>query len=105
VASRDAASGWETFELVVVKGDSVALRSKANNQYIGIGDDGRNLLVANSSEIGSSQTFTIVNCGIGKVAFIAVNGKYVCAENAGKGELAASRSKAAGWETFDLIWQ
>jgi hypothetical protein len=104
-ATRDAAAGWETFELVVVNGDNVALKSKANNQFVSIGNDGKNLLVANHAEVGPTETFRIVHRGIGKIALIAANGQYVCAENAGKGELVANRAKAAGWETFDLVWK
>ena len=44
IANRDAAAGWETFELVVINGDNVALKSKTNNLYISIGDDGKNIL-------------------------------------------------------------
>ncbi|CAF1369449.1 unnamed protein product [Adineta ricciae] len=31
------------------------------------------------------------------------NGKFVCAENGGKGSLIANRDSASGWETFDMI--
>lgn len=105
IANRDGAAGWETFELVVVKGDKVALKSKANGQYISAGNEGKDPLAANRTEIGPGETFRIINRGIGKVALMAVNGKYVCAENGGKGELIANRSKIAGWETFDFVWK
>ncbi|CAF5002896.1 unnamed protein product, partial [Rotaria sp. Silwood1] len=47
----------------------------------------------------------MIDRGNGKVAFIAVNGNYVCAEDFGNGALIANRNSVDNWETFDLVPQ
>jgi hypothetical protein len=74
-----------------------ALRSKANNQYVG----GSPLI---ASLPGATEGFTIVDAGGGLVALKSSStGKYVCAENAGASPLVADRVAIGGWEQFTLV--
>ncbi len=38
-----------------------------------------------------------------KIALKACNGKYVCAENAGKAAFIANRENVGAWETFKVV--
>jgi hypothetical protein len=87
VANRGSIGDWETFEIVFVAENKVALKVH-NGQYIGVDHKKLSLgwgghwewypLVANRAAIGSSETFTLERTN-GKVALKAYNGKYVCA--------------------------
>lgn len=100
IANRQKAGEWETFDLIVLHGDTVALKSHANGRYI-CAENGA--LIANRLEIGAHETFRMTNLGTGKIALTAANGKFVCAENNGNADLIANRSAIGAWETFDLI--
>ncbi|CAF3612941.1 unnamed protein product [Rotaria sp. Silwood1] len=103
VANRDCASGWETFDLIILNENNVALKSHANGQYVCAENGGNSPLIANRASISSWETFQMIDRGNGKVAFIAVNGNYVCAEDFGNGALIANRNSVDNWETFDLV--
>ncbi|CAF2033691.1 unnamed protein product [Rotaria magnacalcarata] len=105
IANRDTVSGWETFDLIILDGNNVALKSHANGKYVCAENSGDGPLIANRSQVSSWETFTLVNRGDGKVALVAVNGKYVCADNFGNSELVANRTSVDSWETFDLVPQ
>ncbi|CAF2504829.1 unnamed protein product [Rotaria sp. Silwood2] len=105
IANRDAASSWETFELISLDGNNVALKSHANGKYICAENAGNGPLIANRSQISSWETFRFIDRGNGKVALVAVNGKYVCADNFGNSALVANRTNVDSWETFDLVQQ
>ncbi|CAM4830302.1 unnamed protein product [Rotaria magnacalcarata] len=98
-------SANETFDLIILDGNNVALKSHANGKYVCAENSGDGPLIANRSQVSSWETFTLVNRGDGKVAFVAVNGKYVCADNFGNSELVANRTSVDSWETFDLVPQ
>ncbi|CAF2504814.1 unnamed protein product [Rotaria sp. Silwood2] len=105
IANRDAASSWETFELISLDGNNVALKSRANGKYVCAENAGDGPLIANRSQVSSWETFRLIDRGNGKVALIAVNGKYVCADDFGNSELIANRTSVDSWETFDLTQQ
>ncbi|CAF1385449.1 unnamed protein product, partial [Rotaria sordida] len=105
VANRDCASGWETFDLIILNRNNVALKSHANGQYVCAENGGNSPLIANRASISSWETFQMIDRGNGKVAFIAVNGNYVCADNFGNSALIANRNSVDSWETFDLVPQ
>ncbi|CAF2032460.1 unnamed protein product [Rotaria magnacalcarata] len=103
IANHDTVSGWETFDLIILDGNNVALKSHANGKYVCAENSGDGPLIANRSQVSSWETFTFVNRGDGKVALVAVNGKYVCADNFGNSELVANRTSVDSWEAFDLV--
>jgi hypothetical protein len=74
----------------------VALRSRANNRFVG----GSPLL---ASLPGATETFTVVDAGGGHVALkSSATGRYVCAESAGAAPLVADRDAIGTWEQFTL---
>ncbi|WP_214102631.1 hypothetical protein [Acrocarpospora catenulata] len=80
----------------------VALRSRANNQYVTANNGAA--LIAGSGSIGTAQQFERVNLGNGNIALRArSNNQYVCAEAAGAQPLIANRAAIGPWETFALI--
>ena len=58
---------------------------------------------AGSSWASSTARFSTIGTTNPIALQAAVNGKYVCAENAGQSPLIANRDVALGWETFKLI--
>ncbi|MEO3860167.1 hypothetical protein [Acrocarpospora sp. B8E8] len=83
-------------------GNIVALRSRANNQYVTAANGVA--LIANSTTVGTGQRFERVDLGGGNIALKAqVNNQFVAAENAGAAPLIANRPSAGSWETFALV--
>ncbi|GAA0986885.1 hypothetical protein GCM10009555_065190 [Acrocarpospora macrocephala] len=83
-------------------GNIVALRSRANNQYVTAANGVA--LIANSTTVGTGQKFERVDLGGGNIALKAqVNNQFVAAENAGAAPLIANRPSAGAWETFALV--
>jgi hypothetical protein len=81
VANRGAIGDWETFELIFVDENKVALKAH-NEQYVGVDYIDflflkRNPLVANRDTISQKETFTLERLN-DKIALKAHNGKYVC---------------------------
>jgi hypothetical protein len=87
VANRGSIGDWETFEIIFVAENKVALKVH-NGQYIGVDHKKVSLgwggrwewypLVANRAAVGPSETFTLERMN-GQVALKANNGKYICA--------------------------
>ena len=101
VANRDARGPWESFNVVYLGGDRVALRA-SNGQYVSAtGPNG--LLLANRDCIGPTETFLLIRGRENRIALKASNGKFVCAEGGGGRELIANRDVAAEWEGFYLL--
>ena len=103
IANCNAISTWETFDLIILNGDNVALKSHANKLYVSAKNAGNSPLIANRTEVSSSATFRMIDLGNEKVAFIAVNEKYVCADYFGMSALIANRTNVSGWKVFDRI--
>ena len=101
IANRNWALQWETFGLVDLGNNNVALRA-VNGKYVCAENAGQLPLIANRDAIGPWETFKLIDLGNNNVALRAVNGKYVCAENAGQSPLIANRDGVLGWETFGL---
>ncbi|MCE3277840.1 MAG: Fascin domain [Bacteroidetes bacterium] len=72
----------------------------ANNQYVSV-DSQTNLLTANKS-ISEAEVFELTATMNG-TALKASNGKFVSADLAGNGNLAAKSDNANGWEIFQII--
>ncbi|CAF5027605.1 unnamed protein product, partial [Rotaria sp. Silwood1] len=65
VANRDCASGWETFDLIILNENNVALKSHANGQYVCAENGGNSPLIANRASISSWETFQMIDRGNG----------------------------------------
>ena len=82
----------------------IALRSRANNQFVSARDAGTAALLAAAATVGSWEQFDQIDLGGGAIALRArINGRYVCADNAGAAPLIANRSAVGPWETFQLV--
>ena len=91
---RDAAATTEV----------VALRAKANNQYVAAENAGKSSLIANRTAVRSWETFDLVHVNSTDVYLRAhANRKFVCAEAAGASPLISNRVVPGLWETFQLI--
>jgi hypothetical protein len=102
IANRDGIGSWETFGLIDLGNNKVALLA-VNGKYVCAENGGNLPLIANRNGIGSWETFDLINLGNNNIALKAVNGKYVCAENGGNLPLIANRNGIGSWETFGLI--
>lgn len=104
IASATAIGANERFDLVDLGSGNVALRSRANNQYVCAENAGANPLVANRAAVGPWETFARVNNSDGTISLRAtVNSKYVVAENGGAAALVANRDAIGPWEKFWLV--
>lgn len=103
VANRDSAAQWETFELVELGADQVALRALANGRYVSVDETG--LLTASAADIGAAETFR--RCTQGSGAGFALhslsNDAFVRADPAGRAPLAAVSTRVGEAECFQAI--
>jgi hypothetical protein len=111
------AAKWETFQLLRAddstlefpNGAHVHLRA-ASGHYIGVNRQGSGKLVARSSVPGEHETFTlIISKHEGSVlrfgtslGLRAYNGKLLCANGGGGGEVVAQGEDLRPWETFTV---
>jgi fibronectin type 3 domain-containing protein len=85
----------------LIVGNTYALISLANGEYVTAPDGGSSSLIAQSATIGLAQEFQIVDAGGGNIGFLAlVNNLYVTSENNGSSPLIANRTGVGSWETF-----
>ncbi|GLY95302.1 PQQ-dependent sugar dehydrogenase [Actinoplanes sp. NBRC 103695] len=104
IANRATAGATERFDVVDLGGGGIALRSRANSQFVCADNSGADPLIANRPAAGSWETFTLIRNADGSESLRAtVNGKYVTAENAGAQPLVANRDTIGPWEKFDLV--
>ena len=101
MANRKLAREWETFEIVKLEGNHVALKA-FNGKFVHAIGGGGGKLKADRNWIKSHETFTLVRRGRNEIALKAHNGKFVCAEGGGGRELLANRGRALEWETFNI---
>jgi hypothetical protein len=59
VANQGEIGPWQTFEICYVDGGHVALKSVANQRFVCAEDGGAKPLVANRTNIGLWETFTL----------------------------------------------
>lgn len=100
-ADRDNAREWETFEIIDLGKEYIALKGY-NGDYVSVSND-KNGVFVNGKEIGKRQSFKLVSLGSNKVALMAYNNNYICAEGGGGGKVVADRKKIGNWETFEFI--
>ncbi|WP_027344156.1 ThuA domain-containing protein [Hamadaea tsunoensis] len=104
IADATSVGTAQKFDLVDLGNGNVALKARANNQYVCAENAGAASLIANRAAIGSWETFGLVHNSNGTVSFRAqANGRYVVAENAGAAALIANRTAIGPWEQFDLV--
>ncbi|GIF76352.1 glycosyl hydrolase family 95 catalytic domain-containing protein [Asanoa siamensis] len=104
IANGTTIGGTQRFDVVDLGGGNVALRSRANNQFVCAEGAGAQALVANRASAGAWETFARVNNSDGTISLRAtVNNKYVVAENGGAGNLIANRDAIGPWEKFTLV--
>jgi len=99
VANRTAAGLWETFGLIALGNDWVALQA-SNGMYLCAEGGGGREVVANRTTIGEWERFKLINPEGRKISLQAANGMYVCAEGGGGRELVANRTVITPWEQF-----
>jgi len=104
----------------LILGDYNSLGNANSNVVVGGGNTllntGSNLILGQNNLVAGLPPVPINNCLVfnlninsgrllpRKVAIRSlVNGKFVCAENAGQSSLIANRDKIGPWETFDLF--
>ncbi len=81
-------------------GQTMTLKSSANNLFVSAGTDGNADLIANRSTAGTSEFFQVIDAGNGSVALKSLaNGKYV---SAATGTLKANKEAYTDDERF--LW-
>ena len=93
---------WDVFPAGIPTGETVSLRARVNNRYVS-SENGQAPLIANRGQVGSWETFQVVDADSGLVALRANNGKYVSAREAGSGPLVASGNAVELWEKFSWV--
>ncbi|MER7001526.1 carbohydrate-binding protein [Dactylosporangium sp. NPDC000555] len=104
IANSSTIGTAQQFDLVDLGGGKVALRARANNQFVCAENAGAQPLIANRAAAGAWETFNLIRNADGSVSLQAtVNGLYVTAENNGAASLIANRTAIGPWEKFQLI--
>nr|WP_245250149.1 RICIN domain-containing protein [Methanolobus bombayensis] len=101
VAGSTSATDAETFVIVYINNNEVALRS-ADGKYIYVSDAGEHELIAGSSDIGTNERFELLDLENNQIALKANNGLYVSAKDGGGNILIANSEKKGDWESFTL---
>lgn len=113
-AGATGKDSWETFEVVPMATNRIALRATVNGKFV-TADKGGGPLYAKtdraSAAADSAEVFEVKTMGAGRIALRAVcNQRFVCAEGAGAGALMANRENAypgdaqgnGSWEIFEF---
>ncbi|MCW3103490.1 MAG: hypothetical protein JWO09_1930 [Bacteroidetes bacterium] len=103
VATKDKASTWETFTLVMFGNNECALRCH-KNFFFSTELNHEKEITATREAIGTWEIFSLVELGDGLVAFRATNGKYLSLED-GSSRIVAKADNIAEKEKFRLIKQ
>lgn len=92
---------WESFNVVKLAGNRIALRSLQSNKLVKVVPTQQNLLAAVSDQVGEWETFEMRELGGNKFALRSVRtGKYVRAGVGAESKLAALSDQIGAWETF-----
>jgi hypothetical protein len=85
----------------LLPGNTYALKSALNGQYVSATNNGDNILAANASSVGVPEEFQIYDAGGGNIGLLAlVDTNYVSADNDGNNPLIANRTGVGSWETY-----
>jgi len=82
-------------------GRTFSLLAQVNNKYVTADVSGTIPLIASKTTVGTSEHFTVVDAGNGKIAVRAnSNNQYVCADNNGANPLINNRASFGAWESY-----
>ncbi|WP_246615990.1 M12 family metallopeptidase [Aquimarina litoralis] len=95
--NRDAAQGWEKFEIITLSGGKIALKGN-NGKYVS-SENGSKPITCNRTQIGAWERFTLENISGNKYALKGNNGKYISSEN-GATPMTCNRTAIGAWEEF-----
>ena len=101
-ANGSAIGAWETFKLVDMGDNKVALQA-SNGQYVCAERGGGHSVVANRNAAYAWETFKLLYLGNTNVALQAYNGQYVCAEGGGGRGVVANCNTVGDWGIFKLV--
>lgn len=105
VADRDAANGWEQFQVVDAGNGYIGLRALATGKFVSADQNFANTpLVADRNTISGWEQFQWVDVTAGQVQLRSIgNNNFVSSDlNLGThAPLVANRPTASGWETFN----
>ncbi|KQR17337.1 hypothetical protein [Cellulomonas sp. Leaf334] len=101
VANRPSPSDWETFGLVRLGGDRVALLAP-NGDFLSAEAGGGREIFAGRAQIGEWEVFRVEEVMTDRIALRAFNGHYVSAYHGGGHQLVASRPVRDEYEVFTL---
>lgn len=101
IANRPSASDWETFGLVRLGDDRVALLAP-NGDFLSAEGGGGREIFAGRPYIGEWEVFRVETVMEDRIALRAFNGHYVSAYHGGGRELVASRPVRDEYEVFTL---
>jgi len=73
-----------------------------NGHYVCAEPNG--VVVADRTQIGPWETFTLIQDGNNQVSFQTNNGHYVCAIDGGGTGMVADRTQIGIWETFEFVY-
>ncbi|WP_433081474.1 PKD domain-containing protein [Dactylosporangium sp. CA-052675] len=98
---RDAIGPWERFAGTVATNVSW---SSVVRGFVCAENGGRGALIANRTQVGSWETYDLIDAGSGQVAFFAhADYRFVTAEAAGNQPLIANRTAIGAWEKFKIV--
>jgi hypothetical protein len=104
IANRDNASDWETFYLITLGNDKIAIQSFDHHNYVCAELNNQSEIWAPRDKIGPWETFTLVKLDSNFVALKAANGKYVIV-NEKSLQLYASGDSIGKQEKFEMIFK
>ncbi len=93
-------NSWQSFTKKLVPGSTVSFKAMANGKYVTAANS-TTALIANSTTVGQTQEYKVVDAGGGNIALQALSDNdYVCADSAGASPLIANRTSFGLWETY-----
>ncbi len=93
-------NSWQSFTKKLVPGTTISLKAMANGDYVTAANS-TTALIANSTTVGQTQEYNVVDAGGGNIALQALaNNDYVCADSGGASPLIANRTSFGQWETY-----
>lgn len=101
VADREGVATWETFRIVPLKDNKIALKTY-DGHYLAIGENGKDL-DARYNKIDTKSEFELFELENNKIALKASSGLFVCAERGGEHEIRARSKDVNPYEVFRLF--
>jgi hypothetical protein len=100
-STRDIADSWETFSLIYLEGNKIALKT-AEGKFVSADKNRFYKLIGDRDQIGAAETFEIEYLEKGRIALKAYNGKYVSTDKELPYALKANGDKITDRETFRI---